>query len=115
MAIYEPGEREILLRIANDQDYWDVYVTEGATGGAKILRNMKVEHSDENGTRGKLPRKAISIRSLKEGKTGRVFTDEQRAAVSERFRKYHADRKAADPLRDAYNILLPEEQEDDDD
>ena len=98
MAIYESSEREIIIRKSNEDDCWHVYVTQGSTGASKILKNMKVIHEDENGTIGTLPLKAVSIRTVLNGDTPkrkREFTEEQRAAVAERFKKYHADKRAA--------------------
>ena len=98
MAIYESCEREIIIRKSNEDECWHVYVTQGATGAGKLLKNMKVLHEDENGTTGTLPLKAVSIRTVIDGETPkkkRTFTEEQRAAVAERFKKYHADKRAA--------------------
>lgn len=99
MPNLEPSEREVIFRIANDQDHWDIYITEGATGSNKILRQMKITRQDENGTHGTLPRKAVSIRTVGEDgatKRKREYTDEQRAAISERFKRYHANKKVTD-------------------
>lgn len=96
MTTTEPSEKEVIFRIANDESFYHVYVSAGSIGGNKIIRNMTITHEDENGTIGILPRRAISIRTVKGGavpRKKREFTDEQRAAVSERFKKYHANKR----------------------
>jgi len=101
MPVFEPSEREVILRIANDQEHWDVYVTSGSIGGNKIIKNMKILSEDENGIRGTLPRRAISIRNVKEGrvpKKKRNLTDEQRQEISERFKRYHASKNGGDAM-----------------
>jgi len=93
----EASEKEIVLSIASDENEWSVYVSSGVRGGGKFLQNMTIVNKDENGVRGKLPRGAITVRTVKGGevpKKKRNLTDEQRQAISERFRNYHANKRA---------------------
>jgi hypothetical protein len=74
-------EHEVILRIADDEDAWHVYVTRHARGGGRWIRLGTIIREDAHGTWLTIPRALLAFRL----RTKHTLSPEQRAEMSVRF------------------------------